>query len=249
MINNSLNLDAPPGFRGLHPDIPVTMYQRHLPHWRQDGATYFVTFRLADSLPQHKLEELKRWRAEWERTHPEPRTEAQWQDFTRRHAIRIEDWLDEGYGECVFGDANKADIMSTAMLFFQDDRCSTYAFVIMPNHVHVVVRPLGDWQLEQILDSWKGFVGHSVNKFMQRSGALWQEESYDRIIRDEEHLFRVVQYIGKNPLKAGLPQSAWFRWIHPDWEQANWGFRDAMHDLHAVGRPFQAVENNTKRLG
>ena len=249
MINNSLNLDAPPGFRGLHPDIPVTMYQRHLPHWRQDGATYFVTFRLADSLPQHKLEELKRWRAEWERTHPEPRTEAQWQDFTRRHAIRIEDWLDEGYGECVFGDANKADIMSTAMLFFQDDRCSTYAFVIMPNHVHVVVRPLGDWQLEQILDSWKGFVGHSVNKFMQRSGPLWQEESYDRIIRDEEHLFRVVQYIGKNPLKAGLPQSAWFRWIHPDWEQANWGFRDAMHDLHAVGRPFQAVENNTKRLG
>ena len=249
MINNSLNLDAPPGFRGLHPDIPVTMYQRHLPHWRQDGATYFVTFRLADSLPQHKLEELKRWRAEWERTHPEPRTEAQWQDFTRRHAIRIEDWLDEGYGECVFGDANKADIMTTAMLFFQDDRCSTYAFVVMPNHVHVVVRPLGDWQLEQILDSWKGFVGHSVNKFMQRSGALWQEESYDRIIRDEEHLFRVVQYIGKNPLKAGLPQSAWFRWIHPDWEQANWGFRDAMHDLHAVGRPFQAVENNTKRLG
>lgn len=247
MSNDSLNLDAPPGFRGLHPDIPVTMYQRHLPHWRQDGATYFVTFRLADSLPQQKLEELKRWRAEWERTHPEPRTEAQWQDFTRRHAIRIEGWLDEGYGECVFGDANKVDIMSTAMLFFQDDRCSTYAFVVMPNHVHVVMKPLGDWQLEQILDSWKGFVGHSVNKSMQRSGALWQEESYDRIIRDEEHLFRVVQYIGKNPLKAGLPESVWFRWIHPAWEQANWGFRDAKHDLNAVGRPFQVVENNIRR--
>ena len=44
MSNDSFNLDAPPGFRGLHPDIPVTMYERHLPHWRQDGATYFVTF-------------------------------------------------------------------------------------------------------------------------------------------------------------------------------------------------------------
>ncbi|MDO6688131.1 transposase, partial [Agarivorans sp. 3_MG-2023] len=64
--------------------------------------------------------------------------------------------------------------MSKAMLYFQDDRCSTYAFVVMPNHVHVVMKPLGEWQLEQILDSWKGFVGHSVNKSMQRSGALWQ---------------------------------------------------------------------------
>ena len=43
------------------------MYQRHLPHWRQDGATYFVTFRLADSLPQSKLDELKALKAEWEK--------------------------------------------------------------------------------------------------------------------------------------------------------------------------------------
>jgi hypothetical protein len=52
------NLPPPPGFQGLHPDQPITVYQRHLPHWRQDGATYFVTFRLADSLPQSKLDEL-----------------------------------------------------------------------------------------------------------------------------------------------------------------------------------------------
>jgi putative transposase len=176
MNNASLNLDAPPGFRGLHPDIPVTMYQRHLPHWRQDGATYFVTFRLAGSLPQQKRAELQRWRAEWDRTHLEPRTEAQWQDFTRRHAIRIEGWLDEGYGECILGDAKNADILSTAMLYFQDDRCSTFAFVVMPNHVHVVMKPLGEWRLEQILDSWKGFVGHSVNKSMQRSGVLGRKK-------------------------------------------------------------------------
>ena len=247
MSNDSFNLDAPPGFRGLHPDLPVTMYQRHLPHWRQEGATYFVTFRLGDSLPLQKLAEIQRCRAEWERTHPEPRTEAQWQDFTRRQAIRIEGWLDEGYGECVFGDAKNADIMSKSMLYFQDDRSSTYAFVVMPNHVHVVMKPLGKWRLEQILDSWNGFVGRSVNKSIQRSGVLWQEESYDRIIRDEEHLFRVVQYIGKNPYKAGLPESVWFRWIHPACEQANWGFRDAKNDLDSVARPFQAIENNKRK--
>ena len=52
------NLPAPPGFHGLHPHKPLTMYHRNLPHWRQDGATYFVTYRLADSLPQCKVDEL-----------------------------------------------------------------------------------------------------------------------------------------------------------------------------------------------
>ena len=56
-----INLETPPGFRGLHPDVPVTVYYRHLPHWRQDGATYFVTFRLDDALPQCKLDELARF--------------------------------------------------------------------------------------------------------------------------------------------------------------------------------------------
>ena len=101
-MSGALNLDPPPGFRGLHPDLPVTIYHRRLPHWRQPGATYFLTFRLADALPQSKQSELQQWRAEWELTHPEPRNEAEWLDFARRHAVRVEGWLDEGYGECVF---------------------------------------------------------------------------------------------------------------------------------------------------
>jgi hypothetical protein len=64
------NLPPPPCFQGLHPDKPVTVYQRHLPHWRQDGATYFVTFRLADSLPQSKLDELAALKEAWQRRHP-----------------------------------------------------------------------------------------------------------------------------------------------------------------------------------
>ena len=53
------NLPAPPGFQGQRDDLPLKIYQQHLPHWRQDGATYFVTFRLHDSLPQAKLRELE----------------------------------------------------------------------------------------------------------------------------------------------------------------------------------------------
>jgi REP element-mobilizing transposase RayT len=95
----------------------------------------------------------------------------------------------------------------------------------MPNHVHVVMKPLGSFELEDVLEQVKRFVSRKVNTTLGRTGVLWEEESYDRIIRDEEHLYRVVQYIGRNPAKAGLPQDEWVRWMHSDWEQAGWGFR------------------------
>ena len=59
------------------------------------------------------------------------------------------------------------------------------------------------------------------------TGPLWTQESYDRIIRDEEHLYRVLQYIGNNPAKAGLPEPQWQRWIDPEWEKVGWKFDDA----------------------
>ena len=68
------NLPAPLGFQGLHDDLPLTVYEQLLPHWRQDGATYFVTFRLHDSLPQSKLQELRSIKADWQRRHPPPRS-------------------------------------------------------------------------------------------------------------------------------------------------------------------------------
>ena len=226
MTVEPFNLVTPPGFRGLHPDLPITFYHRHLPHWRQQGATYYVTFRLADALPQAKLQELKRWREEWERTHPEPRCAQHWDEFARQHSFLVERWIDEGFGECVFAYADIANVMTDALLYFQDERYTTHSYVVMPNHCHVAVKPLLDWKLEQILDSWKGYVGHQVNRRLGRSGPLWQGESYDRIIRDDEHLYRVIQYIGNNPRKAHLPRSAWFRWIHPEWDRLGWGFRE-----------------------
>jgi hypothetical protein len=80
------NLDPPPGFQGLHPDKPVTMYRRHLPHLRQAGATYFVTFRLGDSLPREMLDELSSLRADWERRHPPPRSDQQLDELCRMRA-------------------------------------------------------------------------------------------------------------------------------------------------------------------
>src|SRR5262249_5628720 len=114
MAVESFHLPPPPGFRGLDPNTPLTMYHPNLPHWRQQGATYCVTFRLADALPQAKLAQLRAWRNQWERTHPPPRSERAWQDYARQFTQHTEAWLDEGYGECVFRSPPLAGLMEGA---------------------------------------------------------------------------------------------------------------------------------------
>lgn len=226
MAVETFNRPPPPNFRGLHPDLPIRMYRRHLPHWRQEGATYAVTFRQADSIPQAKLQALKRWRVVWEEQHPEPRTETEWKDFAQEISSKTERWMDEGYGSCVFRASRFSEMMSNSLLHFQDQHHFTSCFVVMPNHIHAVIRPMPGFELEDCLKRVKRYVSRQVNKALDQEGALWEEESYDRIIRDEEHLWNVVQYLGRNPGKAGIPIARWVRWIHPDWQAAGWGFID-----------------------
>ncbi len=227
MTASVFNLAAPPNFRGLHPDLPVTVYQRHLPHWRQAGATYFVTFRLADALPQDKLLFLKRLRAEWERTHPPPRSEEDWEDYARQFTKRAERWLDEGYGECYFQERRWADDLRDRLQHFQSERYLLSCWTIMPNHCHLVIKPFDDQSLEDLVGAMKGVTARHVNAALGLSGALWEEESYDRIVRDEEHLWQIVQYIGRNPRLVGPENEIeWRRWIHPDWESAGWRFQE-----------------------
>lgn len=216
----------PPGFRGLHPDLPIRVYQRNLPHWRQDGATYFVTFRLADALPQEKLQFLKRLRAEWERMHLEPRTEQDWEDYARQVTNYVESWSDESYGECWFRVPRWANDLHERLLHFHEQHYSIGCHVIMPNHCHAVIRPFDGFELEDLLQPMKSLTARHINEVRHETGSLWQEESYDRIIRDDEHLYRVVQYIGRNPKYAGIPRNKWHRWINPDWVAAGWDFED-----------------------
>src|SRR5213080_2384690 len=114
------NLAPPPGFQGLHPDKPITVYQRHLPHWRQDGATYFVTFRLADSLPQSKLDELECLQVEWQQRYLSPPSNAALEELARQVYERVERWLDHGMGSCVLQRAPLAAVVTSAMHHFDD---------------------------------------------------------------------------------------------------------------------------------
>ena len=230
MSAETWNLAAPPGFQGLHPDKPVTKYVRHLPHWRQDGATYFATFRLADSLPQNKLRELRRMKEEWERKHPPPRSEADWESLARETMQRSEEWLDQGMGSCLLKENRAAEQVVKSMHYFDDERYELDCHAVMPNHVHLIVRPLvpDTYPLEKILQSWKTYTLREINGLFGLEGTLWQEESFDRIIRDEEHLYRAIQYIGGNPAKAGRSASECRLWLRPAWQELGWKFDETV---------------------
>jgi len=79
----------------------------------------------------------------------------------------------------------------------------------MPNHVHVVVQPLGGHALPSLLKTWKGFSGRTANRLLGRTGEFWQAEYYDHLIRDEAEFVHAVRYMVANPAKAGLTEWPW----------------------------------------
>jgi len=205
----------PPGFDALSQDEPIRFYRRHLPHWRQDGATYFVTFRLGDSLPQKCLLELAEYREAWLRSNNEP-SEDDWEEHHKEAVRKVEKWLDQGHGACVLGRSAVARIVEGAMRHFDGDRYGLFSFVIMPNHVHALLRPSLGNELENVLQSWKGFTSLRINRLLETNGVLWQEESFDRLVRDSAHLRKVVKYIEANPTKIGKKCPCW---TTPAWDE------------------------------
>ena len=139
---------------------------------------------------------------------------------------RIEGWLDQGMGSCCLKLPDVSRIVADAMHKTDGERCELGCCVIMPNHVHAVVRPLQPKSdpLEMILRSWKGATAREINELLGQSRTLWQRESFDRIVRDEEHLWRVIQYIGSNAAKARLPTDDVPLWIRPSWVECGWKF-------------------------
>lgn len=119
-----------------------------------------------------------------------------------------------------------ANVVVEKLHHFADARYQLGCYAVMPNHVHVVVRPLlpTEFSLEAIVGSWKKFSAVEINRRAKRVGHLWQDEGFDRIIRDEEHLFRVIRYIGSNPDRAGIPREKCQLWINPEWVAAGWKF-------------------------
>lgn len=224
--NDTWNLETPPSFQGLREDLPIKVYQRNLPHWRQSGATYSVTFRLADSIPQECLELLQKLRAEWATQNPPPHSRVALDQLARILYERSEYWLDQRMGSCILQDVRISRLVDDSLKHFHATRYELGASVIMSNHVHCIVRPLPtvDIELEDILGNIKAFSAKQINGILYQSGVIWQQESYDRIIRDPEHLWRCLQYIDHNPTKAGRSGESCRLWVNPQSEEFGWVF-------------------------
>jgi REP element-mobilizing transposase RayT len=173
------------GFKGWYSS-------KYLPHFDCPGAQQYVTYRLVDSLPAER-------KSEWAAIlNVEDKLEKQRQ---------LECYLDLGRGACHLRNSRLAEVVQENLWHHDGVQYRLLAWVIMPNHVHALIEV---WQtpLGEILKGWKGYTSKIANKFLGCEGAFWQDDYFDRYIRDEDHYRRVVSYIENNPVKAGLVRLA-----------------------------------------
>jgi len=216
---------AAPLFHPFDKTAATLIQTRRLPHWTQPGATYFITFRLADSLPAAVLTAWRTERETWLRTHPRPWSPKTAEEYYRRFQEGLEQQLDKGHGACVLAEAGAAEVVESALRHFDGERYWLGSFVIMPNHVHALVSMEGDESLAQTLHSWKSFTAQGINRALGRSGQLWQEESFDHIVRSAEELRAVERYIGENPAQGAVKEGRF--WVGAGRAQDDSAGRDA----------------------
>jgi len=184
----------------------------YLPHLTQTGATYAVTFRLADALPTKILQLWREQRSQILRRAQEQGrelTEHERRELAQLYSDRVESHLDAGHGQCHLTDPRVAELTQNALMHFDGDRYDLIAWAVMPNHVHAVFQPRHPNTLTDILHSWKSYTATKANKLLKLTGAFWQTEYYDHLIRDEDDFRNQVDYVLKNPEKAGLEQWPW----------------------------------------
>ncbi len=198
------------------PDAEVEITTGRLPHWEQAGCYHFITFYTADSLPTVVR---ATWRDEQNRwlisrginpRHPEWQSRfaalpvADRRIFSSRFAGALQKLLDEGHGPCHLRRPELRSLVTEALMSFDGKRYGIEAFVVMPNHVHVLVGLHERGTLIRQARSWKRYSARQINARLGRRGAFWQAESWDRLVRSPESFERIRRYIAFNPRQAGL---------------------------------------------
>jgi REP element-mobilizing transposase RayT len=212
---DGLTKDSPNPLRsGIHS-------RGYLPHVKREGASYFVTFRLVDSLPKAVLLRFEHEHAEALRRLPSGATKEQAEEVHRELRRKVERYLDAGHGECHLRRPAIADLVADALRYFDGRQYLLDEWVVMPNHVHVVLWPMPNFTLSGVLKSRKRHTARQANLILGRTGeTFWQRESYDHWIRNDNERARIRRYVRLNPVNARLcrtPEdwkwsSAWPGW-------------------------------------
>jgi putative transposase len=203
--------------------MPNNFYKRNLPHWQMPGATFFITWRLCDSLPRSALEQIEATRQLLERElgrAGETDEERKIRHFKKLFAL-YDGLLDKAEGGRPWlKDEKIAAVVEDTLLRRYANLYTLWAYVVMPNHVHVFLRPKLIAQtevratddhcqeyvpLKKINQYLKGDSAREANVILGRTGhSFWQDESYDHWARDEDEFYRIIAYIENNPVKTGL---------------------------------------------
>lgn len=198
-------------FKPYKPEGETHIHRQNLPHWRQWGTTYFVTTRLADSVPAALAAEWRRKRDAWLMSHGirittelDKLTESERHEYHREFTAKFHELLDAGHGECLLAKSKCADLLIARLAAGHDKAYHLDAWCIMPNHLHALVEPSEQVTLGEIVRHWKGGSAHDINAALGRKGTLWQHEPFDHIVRSEAQLEHFRRYIADNPKKAGL---------------------------------------------
>ena len=185
------------------------------PHWGQDGAVVFVTFRTKDSIPREVLnrwnEEKQRWlfshgvrnNDHWSKVLPTLDVKLRGQ-FKQHFNRQKEAFLDTCHGACVLRRHQCAKIVADSLLHFDGQRYRMGDFIVMPNHVHLLaVFPDSDSMTKQF-DSWLHYTAVQINRVIGAKGHFWQQEPFDHLVRSVDQYEYLQDYIRDNPTKAQL---------------------------------------------
>jgi len=186
-----------------------------LPHWEKESATYFITFRLADSSPQSVLEQIESQRQAIVKTANQLHRDLSADERKKIQRLStpvIEEFLDSGAGACELRNATVAEEVAGALVHSDEQRYRLFACCIMPNQVHVVVRLFPGHSLSNVVHSWKSFSAKRANRILGSHGMFWQREYYDHLIRDQAEFEHALGYVAENPEKAKLKDWKWV-WV------------------------------------
>lgn len=164
-----------------------------LPHFDDRPRPQFITFHLGDAIP---LALMERWREAVRRQNPDRQ-----KILLQR---RIERYADYGHGNAFLKLPRIAQIIQNSLLKFDEVRYRLFSWVVMPNHVHLLMTRFDGFELSRIMHSIKSFTAHEANKTLDRSGEFWMPDYFDRYIRSQRHFDWTVRYIENNPVKARL---------------------------------------------
>jgi putative transposase len=207
----------------FNPFAETLVGENRLPHWDQPGVTYFITFRLADSLPAPLLAQWREEREAWLKWNPEPWSREQEALYHKKFSGALERWLDEGHGECLLRQQDVREAVEDVFTKFDGERYQHHAWVLMPNHAHLLFTMSEGIELSKLLKAWKGASSRAVGLVLRKSmseDALWQKSYFDRLVRDTEHFWKCVKYIRNNPAIAKLREGAYTLYLSEEVRQA-----------------------------